>query len=322
MNKVALITGITGQDGSYLSELLLQKDYQVVGMVSQQHNIGYQNIDHIKDKLILEDGDLLDSESIQSIFKKHQPDEVYNLAGFTFIPPSWEKPVLTLDINTLGVARILEIISQRYPETKFYQASSSKIFGNSEISPQTETSPISPLDPYSVSKAAAHRLVGIMRQHFNIFAVAGILFNHESERRGPEFVTRKITQTAAKIKLGHESKLLLGDLDATQDWGYAPDYVEAMWLMLQQPSPEDFVIASGEYHSVADICTIAFGHLGLKYQDFVETDPSFVRKEQIKSPLGDSSKAKSILDWQPKVSFEQMIIKMTDNDLQLLTKSQ
>ncbi len=313
--KKAFITGITGQDGSYLAELLLEKNYQVIGLVSSKYNIGFDNVDHIKDKLIFEDGDLLDKESLQTIFDQYQPDEVYNLAGMSFVPPTWEKPTLALDINSLGVTRILEIIRDSSPQTRFYQASSSKIFGDPKSSPQSELTPINPLDPYSASKALGHFLTQMMRQHFELFACSGILFNHESERRGEQFVTRKITQAAVKIKLGQQKELPLGDLEAQQDWGYAPDYVEAMWLMLQQDKPDDYVIATGEYHTVKNICQIAFGHLELNYQDYVTIDERFVRKEKITAPKGDSSKAKKVLNWQPRVSFEEMIIKMVEHDL-------
>jgi len=311
----ALITGITGQDGSYLAELLLEKNYKVVGLVSSKYAIGNQNIDHIEEHLVLEDGDLLDKASLERIFEKHKPDEVYNLAGITFVPASWDKPTLTIDINTLGVSRLLEIIAQNYPKTRFFQASSSRMFGNAEQSPQTESTPFNPQEPYSVSKVAAHQLLKVMRDHFSIFAATAIMYNHESERRGPEFVTRKITQTAAKIKLGLADTLELGNLDATQDWGYAPDYVEAMWLMLQQNSGDDYILSSGEYHSVRDICQIAFEHLELNYQDYVTTNPSFIRKEKSTAPLGDARKAQKVLNWHPKVSFKEMIIKMVDHDI-------
>lgn len=319
MNQ-ALITGITGQDGSYLAELLLAKGYEVIGMVSDKNDIGMQNIDAFKDKLILETGDLLDLKSIKSIFAKYQFNEVYNLAGITFVPTSWQKPTLTFDVNTLGVLRILEIIRDDSPTTKFYQATSAKIFGLPLESPQTESTPLNPVDPYSVSKAAAHALVQNFRNHFNLFAVSGILYNHESERRGEEFVTRKISLTAAKIKLGLESSLTLGSLDARQDWGYAPDYVEAMWQMLQVEKPADYIIASGELHSVKEVCQIAFSHLGLDYQQYVKTDSKFFRKTEAKEPYGDPAKAKKELGWQPKTTFEQMVIKMVENDLQLLNK--
>ncbi len=318
MNKIALITGITGQDGSYLAEFLLKKDYQVVGLVSQQHDIGGQNIESIKGKLELVSGDLLDRNSLEAAVKKFRPDEIYNLGGMTFVPKSWDEPTLALDVNTLGVARLLEAVRDNSPRSKFYQATSAKIFGLPTESPQTEATPLNPVDPYSVAKAAAHYLIQAFRRHFGIFAVSGILYNHESERRGPEFVTRKITMAAAKIKLGREKQLTLGGLDDRQDWGYAPDYVEAMWLMLQQDRPQDFVIASGETHSVRDVCAIAFSHLGLKYQDHVVTDQKLVRKTEARELLGSPQKAKKILGWRPKTDFKNMIIKMTENDLKLL----
>jgi GDPmannose 4,6-dehydratase len=316
--KTAFITGVTGQDGSYLAELLLQKDYRVIGLVSAKHDIGEQNIAGVKGKVELVTGDLLDKASLEAVMTKFKPDEVYNLAGMTFVPKSWEDPTLTLDINLLGVSRLMELMLQFAPKSRFYQATSAKIFGLPKESPQTETTPLNPLDPYSVSKAAAHYLVQNFRDHFGLFAVSGILYNHESERRGEEFVTRKITQTAVKIKLGQADKLTLGDLEAKQDWGYAPDYVEAMWLMLQQDKAEDYIIASGETHSVRDVCEIAFSHLGLDYKKSVSTEQKLVRKSEATQLLGDSSKAKAKLKWQPKTSFKDMIIKMTENDLQLL----
>ncbi len=299
--KTALITGITGQDGSYLAELLLQKQYQVIGLVSQKYNIGWQNVAHIKSKLVIEDGDLLAKNSLEAVIKKYHPDEIYNLAGLTFIPASWDQLTLTLDINTLGVSRILEVIKNHSPKSRFYQASSAKMLSKPE-------------DPYSISKAAAHLLVKAFRDHFNLFACSGIMYNHESVRRGPEFVTRKITLGAAKIKLGLEKKLTLGNLDAQQDWGYAPDYVKAMWLMLQQHQPDDYTIASGQLHSVRDICQIAFSHLRLNYQDFVTIDQALFRPAKT-PPLGDTTKARKILGWQPKTSFKDMIVKMVDHDL-------
>ncbi|MBU1500190.1 GDP-mannose 4,6-dehydratase [Patescibacteria group bacterium] len=318
MKPVVFITGITGQDGSYLAEFLLAKQYQVVGLVSHKHNIGWQNIESFKQQLILEPGDLLDKNSLEKIIKKFKPTEIYNLAGLTFVPASWDNPTLTLDINTLGTSRLLEVIRDFSPQTKFYQATSAKIFGLPKESPQTEKTPLNPVDPYSISKAASHYLVRDFRNHFGIFAVSGILYNHESERRGEEFVTRKITQTAAKIKLGLADKLTLGSLDSQQDWGYAPDYVEAMWLMLQQSKPDDYIIASGKLHSVKDVCEIAFSYLKLDYKKFVVTDKKFVRKTEALAPVGDASKAKKILNWQPKVDFKTMIINMVENDLQLL----
>lgn len=316
--SVAFITGITGQDGSYLSEFLLKKDYKVVGLVSQKHNIGYQNIKHIKKDLILEFGDLLDKKSLERIILKYKPKEIYNLGGITFIPTSWEKPVLTCDVNILGALRILEIMRDFLPKVKFYQATSAKIFGDPEIAPQNEKTPVNPNTPYGVSKACAHFLMVNFRQHFNTFACSGILYNHESERRGPEFVTRKITQTAAKIKLGLANKLVLGNLKAKQDWGYAPDYVEAMWLMLQQKKADDYIIATGKLHSVGDICQIAFSYLGLDWKEYVKQDARFVRKEEVKAFFGDASKARKKLGWRPKASFKEMIHKMVENDLKLL----
>ncbi len=317
MKKSAFITGITGQDGSYLAELLLKKNYQVIGLISSKFNIGYQNIQTFKDQLILEKGDLLNQDSLETIIKKYTPTEVYNLAGLTFVPTAWEKPTLALDINTLGTSRILKAIRDYSPKTKFYQATSAKIFGLPKQSPQTESTPLNPVDPYSISKACAHYLTVSFRNHFNLFAVSGILYNHESERRGPEFVTRKITQTAVKIKLGLAKKLSLGNLDAQQDWGYAPDYVKAMWLMLQQKNPNDYIIASGQLHSVRDICQIAFSHLGLDYKKHIIINKKFFRKIEAKAPVGNPAKAKKALGWQLKTSFKQMIIKMVENDLEL-----
>lgn len=317
--KTAFITGITGQDGSYLAEFLLKKDYRVVGLVSSDHDIGFQNINQFKDKVLLEEGDLLDKESLEKVIKKYQPNEIYNLAGLTFVPTSWKNPSLTIDINTLGLSRILEIVRDFSPKTKLYQATSAKIFGIPKETPQTETTPLKPVDPYGVSKTAAHRLLQNLRQQFNLFFVSGILYNHESERRGVEFVTRKITSTAAQIKLGLKKELMLGNLEAQQDWGYAPDYVEAMWLMLQQESPQDYIIASGKLHSVKDICQVAFSHLNLNYKDYVKVDKKFFRKTESQLILGDPTKAKKELGWRPKVDFKDMIIKMVENDL-LLTK--
>lgn len=318
--KTALITGITGQDGSYLAEFLLSKKYKVIGLVSSQYNIGWQNINHLKSKLILEDGDLLDTKSLKRIILKHKPHEIYNLGGLTFIPKSWDNPFLVLDINTLGVARILKLLVDYLPRARLYQASSAKIFGLPKVFPQTETTPLSPQDPYSTSKAAAHMLVQNFRSQFDLFAVNGIMYNHESERRGEEFVTRKITLTAAKIKLGQAKQLTLGNLDAQQDWGYAPDYVNAMWMMLQQKSPQDFIIASNKLHSVRDICKIAFSHFSLNYKDFVTIDPRFFRKTTAKALTGNPAKAQKYLKWKPRTTFEQMIVKMADHDLSLLQK--
>lgn len=318
MAKTALITGVTGQDGSYLAEFLLDKQYQVVGMVSPDHDIGSANIEHIKDKLVLESGDLLNFESMEPIIRKYQPDEIYNLAGITYIPTSWQKPSLTLDVNLLGLSRLLEIIGQHRSETRFFQASSAKIFGATKDVPQTETTAIEPADPYGISKAAGHQLIKLYRQKENMFLCSGILYNHESIRRGSEFVTRKITQTAAKIKLNREKSLELGNLDAQQDWGYAPDYVRAMWLMLQQDKADDYVLATGKLHTVKDICQVAFTFLDLDYREYVKVNPEFVRPQTYIS-CGDAAKAKKVLNWQPSISFEEMIQEMVAHDLEQLS---
>jgi GDPmannose 4,6-dehydratase len=319
--KTALITGITGQDGSYLSQFLLEKGYKVVGMVSDTNDIGDQNILDIKDRLILETGDLLDKKSLEIIIKKYLPDEIYNLAGISFIPTSWDKPALTYDVNALGPMRILEIIRDSSPNTHFFQATSAKIFGSSENQVQDEKTPYNPEDPYGVSKLAAHLAVKLFRSHFNLFLCSGILFNHESEKRGPEFVTRKITQGVAKIKLNLEQKLPLGNLDSQVDWGYAPDYVEAIWLMLQQDKPNDYILATGQLHSVREVCEIAFSYLGLEYQNFVTMDEKFYRPQPAKAYSGNPKKARSLLGWQPKTNFKQMIEKMVDYDLSLLNNN-
>ena len=318
--KTAFITGITGQDGSYLSEILLSKGYKVVGLVSKKHDIGEQNIAHLKEKLILEEGDLLDKKSLEKALLKHRPTEVYNLAAISFVPASWENTTLVLDVNCLGVARLLEIIKEKLPKARFLQATSSKIFGHPEEAPQNEETKIVPVEPYGVSKAAAHFLVQNFRECFGLFLVSLIMFNHESERRGEMFVTRKITQRAVKIKLGLEKELFLGNLKANQDWGYAPDYVKAMWLALQQKKPCDLVIATGKLHRVEDVCRIAFSHLGLDYKKFVKIDKHFFRIQEARKIVGDASKAKRVLGWQPTISFEAMIKKMVDSDLKILRR--
>jgi len=319
--KKAFITGITGQDGSYLAEFLLDKGYQVIGLVSKEYSIGDSNIVHLKDKLRLEYGDLLDKNSLKRIIEKYQPSEIYNLGAISFIPASWEKPSLVFNINALGVARLLELIYKYSPQSRFFQATSAKIFGNPPTGgPQNEQTPVKPNTPYAVAKAAAHFLTQNFRDHFNLFACSAIMYNHESERRGLDFVTRKITLGAAKIKLGLIDKLKLGNLKAQQDWGYAPDYVRAMWLMLQQEKADDFIIATGKLHSVEDVCQIAFSHLGLKWQDYVEQKRSLMRKEKEGNFYGDASKAKKKLGWQPETSFKTMIKKMADYDLKELEK--
>jgi GDPmannose 4,6-dehydratase len=319
--KTALITGITGQDGSYLAELLLAKGYRVVGLSSSHHSIGLANIQSIQNQVQLVDGDLLDEQSLRKVIQETKPDEIYNLAGLTFVPGSWEKPVLFTDINLLGPLRILSLVQSLLPSGRFYQASTAKIFGDPADNPQTEKTPIQPTDPYGAAKAGAHFVTQLFRQHFGLFAVSGILYNHESERRGEEFVTRKITMAAAKIKKGLVKTLALGSLEAKQDWGYAPDYVEAMWLMLQQDKPDDYIIATETLHSVKEVCQTAFDEVGLDWQKYVVTDKKFIRKETAKALYGDASKARQQLGWQPRVSFEAMIRKMVRYDLHLLTNS-
>jgi len=318
MRKTAFITGITGQDGSFLAEFLLNKDYQVVGLVSDKHGIGEGNIANFKDRLILEPGDLLDKSSLKKIIDQYQPQEIYNLAGISFVPTGWEKPELTFNVNCLGLARILEIIRKDYPQTKLFQASSAKMFGNPDLDIANEETPLQPKDIYATSKTAAHFLINNFRNHFQLFVCSAIMFNHESERRGIEFVTRKITHGAAQIKLDLTNQLALGNLDSQADWGYAPDYIKAMWLMLQQDQPEDFVLATGELHSIREVCQIAFEALDLDYKKFVKIDKRFYKKDPGRSLTGNSAKAKKVLNWQPKTDFKQMITKMVDYDLNLL----
>ena len=320
-SKNALITGITGQDGSYLAEFLKNKGYQVYGLVSKNFSVGNQNIKQKKNNYHLIPGDLLDKKSLEEAMAIAQPDEVYNLAAITFVPDSWQKTSLVIDINTVGTTRILEIIMADYPQTKFYQASSAKMFGHPNQPLATENTPLQPIDPYGISKAAAHQMIGIYRRQNSLFAVSGILFNHESERRGKQFVTRKITQGAVKIKLGLAKQIILGDLNAQADWGYAPDYIKAIYAMMQAQTPTDYIVATGHLHSVADICQTAFEHLNLNWQKYVKTDPKFLRRVPNKPLVGDYSKIKSKLGWHPQTSFEQMIKQMVTADLELLSKT-
>lgn len=321
--KTAVITGVTGQDGSFLAEFLLAKGYRVVGMVSANHNpMGNANIAHLKNQLILEEGDLLDGNSIKTIVAKIRPDEVYNLAGITFVPQAWERPTLTFDINLLGVTRFFEAMAQaKLTQTRFFQASSAEMFGQPAEFPQTETTPLNPVNLYGVSKLAAHQFIRLIRAEENIFAVSGILFYHGSIRRPEQFVIRKITRGAAAIKLGLASELRLGDLEAGRDFGFAGDYVEAMWLALQQAKPDDYVIATGKLQTVRNICEVAFHHLGLDYQEYVRTDPDLLRKNEAKALLGDATKAKTVLGWQPKTAFATMIKDMVDYDVEELARS-
>jgi len=320
MAKKALITGVTGQDGSYLADFLLAKGYEVYGMVRRSSMEKFDRIEHIKDRIKIRQADLLDQYSISKIIEEVQPEEVYNLAAMSFVPTSWDQPVLTAEFTAIGVTRMLEAIRAVNPRIRFYQASSSEMFGKVKEIPQTELTPFHPRSPYGVAKVYGHWITVNYRESYDIFGVSGILFNHESPRRGIEFVTRKVTYNAARIKLGLSKELHLGNLEAKRDWGYALDYVEAMWLMLQQETPDDFVIASGETHSVKELVEIAFAHLGLDYKDFVVLDKKFIRPAEVDLLRGDFSKAKRILGWQPKIHFAELIRMMVDADMALLKK--
>ncbi len=314
----ALITGITGQDGSYLAELLLEKGYEVLGMVRRSSTETFDRIDHIKDKITLVQADLLDQLSIVNIIDEHRPNEVYNLAAQSFVPTSWLQPVLTGEFDALGVTKILEAIRLVDKNIKFYQASSSEMFGKVHETPQKETTYLHPRSPYGVAKVYGHWITVNYRESYGIHAVSGILFNHESPRRGLEFVTRKITDGAARIKLGLADKLTLGNMDAKRDWGFAGDYVKAMWLMLQQKEPYDFVISTGKTHSVEKLAHLAFEAVDLDYKDYIVTDPRLVRPAEVDLLVGDSSLAKEKMDWEPEVTFEELIKMMVENDLKLL----
>ena len=311
----ALITGITGQDGSYLAEFLLNKGYEVCGMVRRDSTSTFERVSHLKDRIELHQADLLDELSLMELMERVQPDEIYNLAAMSFVPTSWSQPILTGEFTAIGVVRVLEAMRRVCPEAKFYQASSSEMFGKVLEMPQTELTPFYPRSPYGVSKVFGHYITVNFRESYDLFAVSGILFNHESPRRGKEFVTRKVTDGVARIKLGLNDKLRMGNLDAKRDWGFAGDYVEAMWLMLQQDSPDDFVIATGIAHSVRDLLKVAFEHVGLDYNEHVVIDPEFIRPAEVEHLLGDCSKARKILKWEPKVSFEEMTRMMVDADL-------
>lgn len=313
--KKALITGITGQDGSYLADFLLSKGYEVFGMVRRSSTENFDRLSHIIDKITLRQADLLDQLSIIELIQDIKPDEVYNLAAQSFVPTSWNQPVLTGEFTALGVTRMLEAIRLVNPKIKFYQASSSEMFGNVKQTPQNEQTPFHPRSPYGVAKVYGHFITVNYRESYGIFACSGILFNHESPRRGKEFVSRKITNAAARIKLGIENKLYLGNLEAKRDWGFALDYVEAMWLMMQQKDAEDFVIGTGKTHSVLDLVKIAFEHTGLDYKKFVEVDKKLIRPAEVDLLIADSSKAKSKLNWHPKVGFEELITMMVEADL-------
>ena len=318
MTKRALITGITGQDGSYLAELLLEKGYEVIGVVRRSSTLNFERIAHIQDKLILTSGDLLDEVSIINILRDHQPTEVYNLAAQSFVQTSWTQPVLTGETTAMGVTRVLDAVRLVNPEIRFYQASSSEMFGKVQAVPQNENTPFYPRSPYGVAKVYGHWITVDYRESYDLHASSGILFNHESPRRGLEFVTRKVTDGAAKIKLGLEKELRLGNLDAQRDWGYAPDYVRAMWLMLQQDTPDDYVIASGETHSIRELCQLAFDAVGLKWEDHVIVDPAFLRPAEVDLLVGDCSKAERVLGWHRDVDFSSLVEMMVASDLKAL----
>jgi len=316
MAKRALITGITGQDGAYLAELLLDKGYEVHGMVRRASTESFERIEHIHEKIQLHQADLLDQLSIITLVRDVRPDEVYNLAAQSFVPTSWLQPLLTGEFTALGVTRVLEAIRLVDPRIRFYQASSSEMFGAVREEPQNEQTPFYPRSPYGVAKVYGHFITINYRESYNIFASCGILFNHESPRRGKEFVTRKITDAVARIKLGVQDKLRLGNLDAARDWGFAGDYVKAMWLMLQQERPASSVVATGRQHTVRQFVEEAFGYVGLDWRDHVETDPSLLRPAEVNRLRGDSSLARTELGWQPEVSFESLVRMMVDADLE------
>jgi len=314
----ALITGITGQDGSYLAELLLEKGYEVWGMVRRASTESYDRIEHLRDRLNFVQGDLLDQPSLTQALVESEPDEVYNLAAQSFVPTSWSQPVLTAEFTAVGLTRLLEAIKQVNPSIRFYQASSSEMFGKVQEVPQSETTPLYPRSPYGVAKCYGHYITVNYRESYGMHCSSGILFNHESPRRGLEFVTRKVTDGVARIKLGMTDELAMGNLDAKRDWGFAGDYVEAMWLMLQQGKPDDYVVATGETHTVERLVDLAFSHVGLAWKDHVRIDERFVRPAEVDLLIGDPSKAKEKLGWEPKVSFEELVAMMVDADMDRL----
>ena len=321
MAKRALITGITGQDGSYLAELLLEKGYEVVGVVRRLSAPNHWRIEHLLGRIELRRADLLDQLSLIRLIDDVRPHELYNLAAMSFVPASWDQPLLTGEYNAQGVTRMLEALRQVDTSIRFYQASSSEMFGKVRETPQTEETPFYPRSPYGVSKVFAHYITVNYRESYKLFAVSGILFNHESPRRGLEFVTRKVTAGVARIKLGLAKRLSLGNLDAHRDWGFAGDYVRAMWLMLQQDVADDYVISTGVSHSVRDLVQTAFAHAGLNWEDHVDTDPKFLRPAEVEHLIGDSSKARSVLDWTPAVDFDQLVRMMVDADVTRLSSS-
>jgi len=316
--KTAVITGVTGQDGSYLADFLLEKGYRVVGMVRRSSTENFGRIQHLHGQIELKQADLLDQLSLISLIEQVQPDEVYNLAAQSFVPTSWVQPVLTAEFTGLGVTRLLEAIRLVNPKIRFYQASSSEMFGKVRETPQTETTPFHPRSPYGVAKVYGHFITVNYRESFDLFACSGILFNHESPRRGKEFVTRKVTYGVARIRHGLDDKLRLGNLDAARDWGYAADYVRAMWSMLQQPEPGDVVVGTGIANTVRDLVQIAFDQAGLDWEEHVSLDPNLIRPAEVDQLLADRTKARDVLGWEPEVSFEQLIRMMVDADLALV----
>jgi GDPmannose 4,6-dehydratase len=320
--RKALITGITGQDGSYLAELLLEKGYRVFGLVRRSSTINFERINHLQDQVELIPGDLLDPSSLISALQQTAPDEVYNLAAQSFVPTSWSQPVLTGEFTALGVTRMLEAIRVVNPAMRFYQASSSEMFGKVEETPQNEKTRFYPRSPYGVAKLYGHWITVNARESYGLFACSGILFNHESPRRGIEFVTRKVSYNVARIKLGLQQKMKIGNLDAERDWGFAGDYVRAMWLMMQQDTPKDYVVATGKTHSVRQLLDLAFGHAGLDYRNHIEVDPELLRPAEVFHLRGDYEKARLELGWEPSVGFEQLIGMMVESDLKSLSKAQ
>ncbi len=318
MTKRALITGLTGQDGSYLAEMLLDKDYEVYGLVRRTSTDSLERVRHLLDRITVVSGDMSDQASLYAAIEDARPDEVYNLAAQSFVGDSWRQAVYTGDVDALGVTRLLEAIRRIKPDARFYQASSSEMYGKVHEVPQSEVTPFHPRSPYGVAKVYAYYVTLNYRESFGLHASNGILFNHESPRRGIEFVTRKITDGVARIKLGQAQELRLGNLDARRDWGFAGDYVKAMWLMLQQDAPDDYVIATGETHSVREFCEIAFGHVGLDYEQYVVVDERFVRPAEVDLLLGDAAKARKQLSWEPEVSFRGLVEMMVDADLRRL----
>jgi len=318
--KTALITGVTGQDGSYLAEFLLEKGYNVVGMVRRSSTVNFQRIEHIQDDITLVPGDLLDQMSLVDALREHKPQEVYNLAAQSFVPTSWRQPVFTGEATALGVTRMLEAVHMVDPEIRFYQASSSEMFGKVQEVPQTESTPFYPRSPYGVAKTYGHWITVNYRESYNLFACSGILFNHESPRRGLEFVTRKVTYGVAKIKLGLAQDIHLGNLDSRRDWGFAGDYVRAMWLMLQQDKPDDYVVGTGQTQAVRELCRFAFERVGLDWEKYVVVDPKFYRPAEVDLLVSNPAKAKRALGWEPQVDFRGLIEMMVDADLELLKK--